>query len=88
MLILEMIFETMWTIVNCTATIKEVSKFVSSDLIRAEVEEKYSDSLIKLSKDDKFYQIKLTALKTKKQEVWKRLRPSRKRTKNWKENVP
>ena len=47
---------------------KEVSKFVSTDLIRAEVEEKYNDSLMKLSKDDKFYQIKLIALKTEKQE--------------------
>ena len=47
---------------------KEVSKFISTDLIRAEVEEKYNDSLMKLSNDDKFYQIKLIALKTEKQE--------------------
>ena len=47
---------------------KEISKFVSSDLIRAEVEEKYNDSFMKISKDDKFYPIKLTALKTEKQE--------------------
>ena len=47
---------------------KEVSKFVSCDLIRAEVEKKYNDSVMKLSKDDKFYQIKLTALKAEKQQ--------------------
>ena len=47
---------------------KEVSKIVSSFLISVEVEEKYNDSLMKLSKDHIFYQIKLTALKTKKQE--------------------
>ena len=36
---------------------KEVSKFVSSNLITAKVEENYDDSLMKLSIDDKFYQI-------------------------------
>ena len=45
---------------------KGVSKFVSSDLIRAEIEEKYNDSLMKLSKDDKFYEVKLSALKAEK----------------------
>ena len=47
---------------------KEVSKFVSSNLIRAEVEEKYNDSIMKLSKDGKFYQVKLTSLKVEKQQ--------------------
>ena len=47
---------------------KEVSKFASCDLIMAEVEEKYNDSFIKLSKDNKFYQVKLTALTAKKQQ--------------------
>ena len=47
---------------------KEVSKFVSSDLIRAEVKENYNDSLMKLSKNDKFYQVKLTALKAERQQ--------------------
>ena len=47
---------------------KEVSKFVSSDLIMFEVEEKYNDSIVKLSKDDKFYQVKLTSLKAEKQQ--------------------
>ena len=47
---------------------KEVSKFVSNDLIRAKLKENYNDSLMKLSKDDKFYQVKLTALKTERQQ--------------------
>ena len=47
---------------------KEVSKFASCDLIMAEVEEKYNDSFMKLSKDNKFYQVTLTALKAEKQQ--------------------
>ena len=47
---------------------KEVSKFVSSDLIRAELEKNYNDSLMKVSKDDKFYQVKLLALKAERQQ--------------------
>ena len=38
------------------------------DLIRAELEEKYNNSVMKLSKDDKFYQVKLTALKAEKKQ--------------------
>ena len=37
-------------------------------MIRAEVEENCHDSLMKLSKDDKFYQVKLTALKAERQQ--------------------
>ena len=44
----------------------KVSSFVSSDLIRQEIEEKYNDSLMKLSKDDKYYEIKLSRLNTEK----------------------
>ena len=39
---------------------KDVSKFVASDLIRAKAEEIYNDSMMKLSKEDKFYQVKLS----------------------------
>ena len=45
---------------------QEVSKFLTSELIRAEIEKKYNDSMMKLSKDNKFYEIKLTALKNEK----------------------
>ena len=46
----------------------KVSSFVSSDLIRQEIEEKYNDLLMKLSKDDKYYEIKLSTLNTEKSE--------------------
>ena len=45
----------------------KVSSFVSNDLIRQELEEKY-DSLMKLSKDKKYYEIKLSTLNTEKSE--------------------
>ena len=44
----------------------EVSKFVLSDLIRQEIEEKFNDSLMKLFVDDKYYDIKLSTLNTEK----------------------
>ena len=46
----------------------KVSSFVSSDLIRQEIEGKYSDSVMKLSKDDKYYKVKLSTIKTEKNE--------------------
>ena len=46
----------------------KVSSFVLSHLIRQEIEEKYNDSLMKLSKDDKYYEIKLSTLNTEKSE--------------------
>ena len=42
-----------------------VSKFVTGDLIRQQIEETYNDKLIKLDKEDKFYAIKLNSLKAK-----------------------
>ena len=42
--------------------------FVSNDLIRLEIEEKYNDSPMKLSKEDKYYEIQLSTLKTEKSE--------------------
>ena len=46
----------------------KVSSFVSSYLIRQEIEEKYNDSLMKLSNDNKYYEIKLSSLNTEKSE--------------------
>ena len=46
----------------------KVSSFVSSDLIRQEIEEKYNDLVMKLSKDDKYYEIKLSTLNAEKSE--------------------
>ena len=45
-----------------------VSKFVIANLIKQEIDEKYNDSLMKLSKDDKFYEIKLSSIKAERAE--------------------
>ena len=37
----------------------KVSEFVTTDLLKAEIEEKYKDKLSKLDKEDRFYEIKL-----------------------------
>ena len=42
----------------------KVSEFVTTDLLKAEIEEKYKDKLSKLDKEDRFYEIKLQTLKT------------------------
>ena len=42
----------------------KISEFVTSDLLKANVEEKFNNKLIKLDKKDKFYEIKLQTLKT------------------------
>ena len=43
----------------------KISEFVTSDLIKQNIEATYNDKLIKLDKEDKFYQIKLDTLNTK-----------------------
>ena len=45
---------------------EKVSKFVTSDLLKWQIEEEYNDKLMKLDKEDKFYEIKLQTLKTEK----------------------
>ena len=47
----------------------KVLSFLSADLIKQEVEEKYNDLKMKLSKDDKFYKIKLSNLNAGKSEA-------------------
>ena len=37
----------------------KVSQFVTSNLLKADIEEKYNDKLSKLDKEDRFYEIKL-----------------------------
>ena len=44
---------------------EKVSKFVTSHLLKSQIEEEYNDKLMKLDKDDKFYEIKLQHLKQK-----------------------
>ena len=46
----------------------KVSSFVTADLIKQDVQEKY-DLKMKLSKDDKFYEIKLSTLNAGKSEA-------------------
>ena len=36
----------------------KVAKFVTSDLIKAEIDENFNDSLTTLSKDDQYYDVK------------------------------
>ena len=43
----------------------KISEFVTADLIKQNIEATYNDKLIKLDKEDKFYQIKPDALHTK-----------------------
>ena len=47
----------------------KVSSFVTVDWIKQEVEEKHNDWKMKLSKDDKFYEIKLSTLNAEKSEA-------------------
>ena len=42
---------------------QNVSQFVTTDLMKKQIEEKYNDKLMKLDKEDKFYQIKLQTLR-------------------------
>ena len=41
-----------------------VKQFVTSELLRADIDEKYNDALKRLDKDDKFYNIKLSSIET------------------------
>ena len=42
---------------------EKVSSFVSTDLVKQHVEEKFSDTLAKLNKEDQFYNIKFQTIK-------------------------
>ena len=48
---------------------QKVAKFVINDLIRAEIDEKFNDSVTALSKDDEYYDITLSATKAEKIEA-------------------
>ena len=52
----------------------KVYKFVTSDLIAQEIEEKYNDDMIKVSKEDKFYKIKKLAADTEKAQALESLK--------------
>ena len=59
---------------------QKVSKFVTADLIKQEIDEIYNDSLMKLSKDDAFYEIKLSSIKTERAESLEAAEKYEKRT--------
>ena len=40
-----------------------IPEFVTADLLKADIEEKYNNQLMKLDKEDKFYEIKLQTIK-------------------------
>ena len=50
------------TLEDISTFLIRVAKFVTGDLIRQDIEEKYNDKLIKLDKEDKFYAIELNSL--------------------------
>ena len=43
---------------------QKVNQFVTSELLRVDIEEKFNDKLSKLDKEDRFYEIKLQKIKT------------------------
>ena len=42
----------------------KISEFVTADLLKTNIKEKFNNELMKLDKEDKFYQIKLQTIKT------------------------
>ena len=42
----------------------KISEFVTTDLLKANIQEKFHDKLSKLHKEDRFYEIKLQTIKT------------------------
>ena len=41
----------------------KVRQFITGDLLKQDIEEKFNDKLSKLNKEDRFYEIKLQAIK-------------------------
>ena len=60
----------------------KVSQFVTSNLLKADVEEKYNDKLSKLDKEDRFYEIKLQKIKTERLQQFEAAENLTKRKKN------
>ena len=42
----------------------KISEFVTADLLKGDIEERFNDKLLKLDKEDRFYEIKLQTLKS------------------------
>ena len=58
-----------------------VKQFVTSELIRAGIGEKYNDALKRLDKDDKFHNIKLSSIETERRSSLDSLESLNKETK-------
>ena len=52
----------------------KVSKFVTTNLISQEIEEKYNDNIIKISTEDKFYKLERSAAETEKAQALESLK--------------
>ena len=63
---------------------QKVKDFVTSELIKADIDEEYNDALNRLSKDDRFYDIKLSAIKTERKNSLDSLESFDKKTKKQK----
>ena len=62
----------------------KVSKFVTCALIAQEIEEKYNNDMIKLSKEDKFFKIKKSVTNTEKAQALNSLKELDKKSKRQK----
>ena len=62
----------------------KVYKFVTSDLITQETEEKYNNDMIKVSKEDKFYKMKKSAVNIEKAQALESLKEFDKKNKRQK----
>ena len=58
-----------------------VKQFVNSELIKADIDEKFNDALKRLDKDDKFYNIKLSSNETERRSSLDSLESLDKKTK-------
>ena len=59
---------------------QKVSKIVTADSIKQKIEERYNDLIIKLLKDDKFYEIKISSQKAERAELIEAAKKHTKRT--------
>ena len=62
----------------------KISEFVTADLLKTNIKEKFNNELMKLDKEDKFYQIKLQTIKTERLtdlEAWEKFERKKKKNK-------
>ena len=59
----------------------KVRQFVTGDLLKRDIEEKFNDKLSKLDKEDRFYEIKLQSIKNERLQQIKRFEQQNKKNK-------